>query len=116
MAAVPGRDERLVDFHRQCTHCDRMVIWVSEDKGGKAPPTRFPVDVEPQDNGNLTLTASGRKVTVGRPGLLQAQGMRAAGVLTYLRHAALCPAASKWSKNTTGFGYEHVARGARRRG
>jgi hypothetical protein len=101
--------DAIFDFVRKCTHCPADIVWVTEDE------SRFPVTAEPQPNGNLTLTPRGRELLLGRPTKLAADGMRAAGLPLYLRHALTCPMAHKWSKNTTGYGFAKTTKGGERR-
>lgn len=98
----------LRDYTRKCQYCDELVVWSVENVDDPISP-RIPMDVRPQDNGNMTLTVIGEgrsaKVRIGRPTALAAKGMLAAGVPLFLRHALLCVNAARWSSNTTGFSY-----------
>ncbi|GGG04426.1 hypothetical protein GCM10007304_18160 [Rhodococcoides trifolii] len=60
---------------------------------------RMPVNVEPDDRGNLAVYAgTGNKVhaNVIRPG--QAAGMRAAGLPTFVSHFSSCPRADEFRR------------------
>jgi hypothetical protein len=95
--------DAVFPFVRQCGYCKADIVWVVETKGKKE--SRIPVNATPSADGNMTLTAQGRKLVIGRPTKLAAEAMVKAGVPLFRRHALTCPHAHRWSANTTGAGF-----------
>lgn len=66
----------------KCRSCGAAVRWVLTSTG-----KRMPLDLDPQENGNITLDESGM-ASVGKTG----EGPR------YVSHFASCPQAKNWRR------------------
>lgn len=68
-----------------CRSCGAPILWVHTAKG-----TRMPLDAEPVDGGNVTLS-NGVAFVHGQPALLLDEPVE-----TYVSHFATCPQAAEW--------------------
>lgn len=79
--------------HRRsvCKSCGASIFFATTDKSA-----RTPIDFEPCDDGNLSVSRGIPlpKAVVLRPA--QAAGMREAGMPTYRSHFASCPDADRF--------------------